>query len=191
MKFKLAKNSLFAILLRSPWWISMLLVLAYGLAATALLPKEYVVFGMVGVLPFLVISGVAAQRQWHQPNPARVADTLAKAAAMPWREFADALDAAYRAKGYTVTRLPGQAADLQLHKDGQATLVAAKRWKAANHGVEALRDLAAEKEAKNAAACIYVSIGGVTDTAQQFAKTQDITLVADAALAQLLLQAAK
>jgi restriction system protein len=191
MKFKLAKNSLFAILLRSPWWISMLLVLLYGLAATALLPKEYVVFGMVGVLPFLVISVVAAQRQWNLPNPQRVADTLGRANAMPWRDFADTLDAAYRAKGYTVVRLNGKAADLQLSKDGQTTLVAAKRWKAAIHGVEALRDLAAAKEAQNATACIYISIAGVTDTAEQFAKAQGITLVADVALAQLLLQAAR
>lgn len=191
MKFKLAKNSLFAILLRSPWWISMLLVLLYGLAAVAILPKEYVIFGMVGTLPFLAIGVVAAKRQWGLPNPQRVADTLAQASTMPWRDFADGLDAAYRANGYTVTRLNGKAADLQLLKDGQTTLVAAKRWKAANHGVEALRDLAAAKESHNAAACIYVSITGVTDTAQQFAQAQGITLVADVALAQLMLQAAK
>lgn len=191
MKFKLAKNSLFAVLLRSPWWISMLLVLAYGLAVVLLLPKQYVVVGLIGVLPFLVIGLVAAQRQWNLPSAGQVADTLAKANAMPWREFADALDAAYRAKGYTVARLHGKAADLQLLKDGQTTLVAAKRWKAANHGVEALRDLAAAKETYSAAACVYVSTGGVTDTAQQFAQTHGITLVADVALAQLLLQAAK
>jgi restriction system protein len=178
-------------LLRSPWWISMLLVLVYGLAVTAILPKEYIVFGMIGVLPFLVISVVAAKRQWSLPSPQRVTDTLGRANAMPWRDFADALDAAYRANGYTVTRLNGKAADLQLSKDGQTTLVAAKRWKAAIHGVEALRDLAAAKEAQNATACIYIGIAGVTDTAEQFAKAQGIILVADVALAQLLLQAAK
>jgi restriction system protein len=191
MKFKLAKNSLFAILLRSPWWISMLLVLLYGLAAVAVLPKEYVVFGMVGTLPFLVIGVLAAQRQWNLPNPQRVAETLALAGAMPWRDFADALDAAYRAKGYTVARLNGKVADLQLSKDGQTTLVAAKRWKAATHGVEALRELGAAKEAQGAAACIYISITSATDTAQVFATAQGITLVDDAALAQLMLQAAK
>lgn len=191
MKFKLAKNSLFAILLRSPWWISMLLVLGYGFAVASLLPNEFVVFGMIGVLPFLIISVLAAKRQWNEPNPGRVADTLGKATAMPWREFADALDAAYRANGYTVTRLGSKAADLQLLKDGQTTLVSAKRWKAANHGVDALRDLAAAKESQSAAAGIYISIGGVTETAEQFAKERGITLVADVALAQLLLQAAK
>lgn len=191
MKFKMAKNSLFAVLLRSPWWISMLLVLVFGLLSFALLPKAYVPFGLLGTAPFLVIGLIAASRQWDLPSTAAVADMLAKATAMPWREFADALDAAYRAKGYTVTRLHGKAADLQLMKDGQATLVAAKRWKAANHGVEALRELTAAKETQSAAACTYISIGGVTETAQQFAKAQGITLVAGLALAELLLQAAK
>lgn len=169
----------------------MLLVLLYGLAAVAVLPKEYVIFGMVGTLPFLVIGVVAAKRQWGLPSPQRVADTLAQASTMPWRDFADALDAAYRANGFTVARLHGKAADLQLLKDGQTTLVAAKRWKAANHGVEALRELAAAKQAQGAAACTYISLTGVTDTAQQFAQEQGINLVADVALAQLLLQAAK
>lgn len=191
MKIKMAKNSLFAVLLRSPWWVSMLLVLVFGLLSFALLPKAYVPFGLLGTMPFLVIGLIAASRQWDLPSTAAVADMLAKATAMPWREFADALDAAYRAQGYTVTRLHGKAADMQLSKDGQATLVAAKRWKAANHGVEALRDLAAAKEIQSAAACVYISIGGVTDTAQQFANAQGITLMADVALAQLLLQAAK
>ena len=191
MKFKMAKNSLFSILLRSPWWISMLLVLGYGLAVVAWVPKEYVLAGMVGVLPFLVVGIVAAQRQWNLPSPERAANMLARASAMPWREFADVLDAAYRAKGYTVARVNGTAADLQLLKDGQTTLVAAKRWKAANHGVESLRDLAAAKETQSAVACIYISLGGVTDTAEQFAKERGITLLADGALAQLLLQAAK
>ncbi|BDT69665.1 hypothetical protein os1_38570 [Comamonadaceae bacterium OS-1] len=191
MKLKMAKNSLFAVLLRSPWWVSMLLVLVFGLLSFALLPKAYIPFGLLGTMPFLVIGVIAASRQWDLPSSAAVADTLAKATAMPWRDFADALDAAYRAKGYTVARLNGKAADLQLSKDGQTTLVAAKRWKAAIHGVEALRDLAAAKETQNAAACTYISIAGVTDTAEQFAKAQGITLVADVALAQLLLQAAR
>ena len=53
MQLKIAPNSLFAVLLRSPWWISMLLVLAFGLASAALLPKAYVPFGVMGALPFL------------------------------------------------------------------------------------------------------------------------------------------
>jgi restriction system protein len=39
MKLKMSKNSLFAILLRSPWWMSFGLVAAIALAARALLPE--------------------------------------------------------------------------------------------------------------------------------------------------------
>ena len=40
MKFKMAEKSLFAILLRSPWWISFVVVGVIVLAAGALLPKD-------------------------------------------------------------------------------------------------------------------------------------------------------
>lgn len=186
MKFKMAKNSLFAVLLRSPWWISMLLVLAFGLASAALLPAAYVPFGVMGALPFLVIGLMAAKRQWAIPSPARVAETLAKAAALPWREFADTLDAAYRAQGYDVERLNTKGADLALRKGGRSTLVAAKRWKAANQGIEALRELATEMQAREVGQGIYISLGGVTENALRFAQAQNIQLVADTALAQLL-----
>jgi restriction system protein len=186
MKLKMAKNSLFAVLLRSPWWISMLLVLAFGLASAALLPKAYVPFGVMGALPFFVIGLMALQRQWNVPSAARVAELLERAAALPWRDFADSLDAAYRAQGHRVTRLNVPAADLQLEQAGRTTLVSAKRWKAANHGVEALRDLAAEKERRGAAACIYISAGAVSEKARIYAQEQGIELVSGAALAQLL-----
>ena len=42
MKLKMSENSLFAILLRSPWWISMVLVAVFALASGALLPAPYV-----------------------------------------------------------------------------------------------------------------------------------------------------
>ena len=38
---KMAPNSLFAILLRSPWWISVGIALVFALASKALLPAEY------------------------------------------------------------------------------------------------------------------------------------------------------
>ena len=52
MKLKMAKNSLFAVLLRSPWWYSVLIVLGMAIAARALLPEPYVVVGIVGTAPF-------------------------------------------------------------------------------------------------------------------------------------------
>jgi len=39
MKLKMSDNSLFAVLLRSPWWISLLVVAGFTLLSFALLPK--------------------------------------------------------------------------------------------------------------------------------------------------------
>ena len=60
MKWKMSDRSLFAILLRSPWWMSFLLVAAISLASSALLPTEYKVVGALCSLPFAVIGAMAA-----------------------------------------------------------------------------------------------------------------------------------
>ena len=73
-------------------------------------------------------------------------------------------------------------------KGPQRTLVSCKRWKAATHGVEALRDLVAAKEAQEARQCIYLSLAPVSDTARRFATAQGVTLLSGNDLARLLLQ---
>ena len=60
MKLKMAKNSLFAVLLRSPWWYSLLVVVVLAFAARALLPEPYVVVGIMGTFPFVVIAAMSA-----------------------------------------------------------------------------------------------------------------------------------
>jgi len=142
MKLKMSENSLFAILLRAPWWISLLVVAVIVLASGALLPAAYVPFGVMGALPFLGIALVAAWRQRHAPNPARVAELLGQAAAMSWRDFSALIEAAFQRQGYVVTRLSHPGADLQLLKDARITLLSCKRWKAANTGVQPLQELA-------------------------------------------------
>lgn len=186
MKLKMAKNSLFAILLRSPWWISFAVVAAIALASAALLPPQYLVFGLMGAIPFLAIGCIAAWRQLRAPSDRMVEQTLARAAAMPWREFRDALEQAYRNQGYTVTRLDGQAADLQLTMGAQTTLVAAKRWKAASHGVEPLRALDQTRRAHDASHGVYVSLGELSDATRRFADKNTIGLLNGVALVQLL-----
>ena len=58
---KMAENSLFAILLRNPWWVSFGIVGVFVLGSTALLPKDYVAVGIMGAFPFLVIGSMAAR----------------------------------------------------------------------------------------------------------------------------------
>ena len=186
MKLKMSPNSLFAVLLRSPWWISFCVVAVIALASKALLPDGYVAFGVIGSFPFVVIGIMAAWRQRHAPNPAQQAETLQKVGAMPWREFASAVEKGFARQAYSVTRLPGTAADFKLEKGGQTTLVSCKRWKAANQGVEALRELAASQQALGAQHSIFISLHPLTATAQKFAKANGMVLMNDAALAQLL-----
>ncbi len=186
MKLKIAPNSLFAILLRSPWWISILLVLAMALAARALLPEPYVVFGILGALPFLVIGAIAAYRQFQTPSTDQVSRTLQNAASMSWGDFSDALEQAFIRQGYRVSRPGYPAADLLLAKSGRRTLVAAKRWKAGNHGVEPLRALSDARKAQDTSNSIYVTLGDVGDKTQRFAAQNGIELLHGTALAQLL-----
>ena len=186
MKLKLAPNSVFAILLRSPWWISLVLVLAIALASRALLPGQYVVFGILGAVPFLVIGALAAYQQFQTPSADQVSHTLQTAATMSWAEFSGALEQAYVRHGYQVSRPGYPAADLLLAKAGRRTLVAAKRWKAGHHGVEPLRALSAARKAQDTSNCIYVTLADVGEKTQRFAVQNGIELLHGTALAQLL-----
>ena len=186
MKFKMAQGSLFAILLRSPWWISLGIAAAIVLAARTSLPSPYFVFGAMGALPFVVICAISAWRQWNAPSPARVAATLEAVGAMPWRDFANALEAAYVREGHAVTRLPGPAADFALQRSGRTTLVSCKRWKAASVGLEPLRELDALQRREDASASVVIGLGTLSEAAKRFAAERGIVIMAPAALAELL-----
>ena len=186
MKFKMARNSLFAVLLRSPWWISIALVLVIALASSALLPAQYVPFGVMGGFPFLVIGVIAASRQLRAPGEAEVTRILEALAAMPWSDFAAALERAYQAQGCAVSRLQGEGADLQLVKAGRTTLVSAKRWKAVNQGVEALRALDTARTRLDASQCVYICIAGVGEHARRFAGKNRVEILEGPALAMLM-----
>ena len=190
MKFKMAPNSGFAILLRSPWWVSFAIAAAIVLLCGALLPAHLAPFAAVGALPVAVIGCLAAWRQWRAPSAAQVQAVLQTAAGMPWREFADLLERAWRAEGHEVQRLNGAAADLRITKGDQTLLVAARRYKAATHGVEPLRELQAEVERQDARAGVYVVLQGmVSEQARSFAKDSGLALLEGDALATLLIKA--
>ena len=188
----MAEKSLFAMLLRSPWWISFVVVGIIVLAARALLPEEYFVVGALAGFPIFVVGCIAAWRQLQAPNPARVAEMMDAIASMPWRAFADTLTAAWTRTGCTVERIDhakAGPADMVLTQGGKTTLVSARRWKAATHGVEPLRDLHAAMRARDASAGVYVaSHGQLSDNARIFARAHGITVLQGNAVAVLLLR---
>ena len=136
---KLPENSLFAILLRSRWWVSLLVGAGTFALARLLLPEAYALFA---ALPFIVIAVVAGWRQLRVPSSARIEAAMAELRAMPWEEFARALEQGYQRQGYAVKRVQG-AADFELERADRVLLVAAKRWKASSTGVEPLKELVA------------------------------------------------
>lgn len=186
MQFKMSRDSLFAILLRSPWWVSVLIAVVAATLAYQLLPEAYRVASFVSGLPFLVIAVIAASRQLRSLSPEQVSATLETAGTLSWREFSDRLEQAFRNDGYTVERLPGAAADFALYKEGRNSVVSAKRWKAANHGVEALRELQKIRQARDASEAIYVAGGTVSEAARRYATDHAIRLLYGAELAKLL-----
>jgi restriction system protein len=186
MKLRMAKDSLFAILLRSQWWIS--IAVAAGIVAVVklVLPGVPVAYAVFAALPFIVIGTIAGWRQLRQPSRARVVDTLESVRTMSWGDFSGALEDAFHRDGYTVSRLAGPAADFELTKDTRTSLVACKRWKVARTGVDPLRDLDEAKRARDAHECIYVATGEVTEGALKFAREKGIRVVHGAELAKLL-----
>ena len=189
MKFKMAPNSLFAILLRSPWWISFVLAIAIMSASLAWLPERFAIYGAIGGLPIAGVGLVAAWRQLRAPSAVQVSANVDAALAMPWRELSKALENAWQQAGYQVDRVEDAngTADLRLTEKGQVTLVSARRWKAASHGVEPLRQLHAAMQAQGADAGIYIAAqGAVTEQAQTFARDHGLTVLPASALAQLL-----
>lgn len=183
MQWKMNENSLFAILLRSSWWISAAIAAALGGMAAAVLPEQWRVFGLFLGAPFAVIAVVALRRQLRAPSAKRVESTLDAVRAMSWPAFADALERGMRADGYEVTRLEGGAADFEIVKEGRREVVSAKRWKAARVGIEPLKELVAVREARES---VCVLAGELTDNARSYAAQKRIRLVRGEELAKLL-----
>jgi restriction system protein len=191
MKFQMAKNSLFAILLRSPWWYSLLIAVGIGLITSALLPADYRVAGAISGFPFLVIAGLSAWRRRQLPNAARIEATRQAVSAMAWPAFAALLEQAFRRDGYTVTRptRADAAADFVLERGNRRMLVAARRWKSARTGLETLRALQAAREAADGDRindALVVALGELTDSARPFAAEQRIAVWQAPEIAQAL-----
>jgi len=186
LKFEMAENSLFAILLRSAWWISVLVAAAIVLLSRIALPEKYFVFGAVAAAPFLVIGGIVLWRQLQRPSASRVAKTLEAVSAMSWRDFSANLEAGFRRDGYEVARIDGGGADFEMTKAGRKTLVNCKRWKVGRTGVEPLRELLVARERLEADEVFYVATGQVTEQADRYAADKRIRLMQGEDLARLL-----
>jgi restriction system protein len=183
VKLKMHENSLFAVLLRSPWWLSAIVAAAIFGVLRVWLPWGYAFFAG---LPFIVISAHVAWKQLRSPGAGRIAKTLERLRAQSWEDFSHAMEEAYRREGYSVSRLDDVRADFELVQGARHTVVACKRWKAMRTGVEPLRELVAAREAREAHHCVYVATGEVTEQARAFAANKQVKLLSGPELAILL-----
>lgn len=186
MQFKMRENSVFAKLLRSPWWVSMLVGGTIALAASALFAEKYAYWGLFIALPFFVIGFVRAYRQMQEPSHRAISMTEESIREMSPREFTGILTSTYIEGGYVVTPSKSKAADLKLEHSGQVTLVSCRRVKAANTGVEPLRALVAAGESQESAQLNYITIGDLSTEALGYASEHDIQIVGLESLSAML-----
>ena len=185
----MAPNSLFAILLRSPWWASLALAAALALLARALLPERFAAAGMLGSFPFVIIAAVAAAKQWRAPSATQTAQALQQLNAMSQPRFRRcrrgrlARAGPRRATAEGQRRRPGTE---QKRADDAAGLPPLE-------GGQRRRRAAARTACRAAAAgrrpSIYLASGALSDKAQSFAKQMNIRIV-DASEPALLMRSA-
>ena len=106
----MAKKTLFSILSRSPWWLSVVIAAAMFAVVRLFLPD---IAAVAAALPFLASAGYAGLRQMRAPSVTNVAAALGKLRAMPWEDFSVVIGEAFRRDGYTVNEIPGSVADLE------------------------------------------------------------------------------
>ncbi len=184
----MAKESLFSILTRAPWWVSVVSAAALFAAVRLFLPDIAAFFA---ALPFLAVAAYAGWRQLRAPSAANVTEILGKLRAMSWENFAAVISEAFRRDGYSVTEVANGAVDLELRKNGRVSIVSCKRWKVAQTGIGPLRELHQAMRSRDAQECIYVAAGDFTANARAFATEKTIRLLSDMELAKLVARVAR
>lgn len=187
----MAENSLFAVLMRSRWWISFAICAAVVAASLAIFPKDISPFAALGAFPFFVVGCIAFYRQMRAPNPAQLGEIQQVMAAQSWPDFSAQLQTGWQAEGYEVQRLNQPGADLLLSRNGQTSVVSARRWKAATHGVEPLRELQAAQAKHEADLAIYVALQPLGDKAASCAKAHQTVVLDGKAIATLIVKSLK
>jgi restriction system protein len=187
MKLRMAENSLFAVLLRSRWWISFVIAAALALVAAALLPERFKIVGVVSALPFVVIGCIAAWRQAKQPSPAMIRALASELSASNWNGFSQRLQSALSQDGYQLTRGPEDPVDFELRRQGEHILVHARRWKSTSVGVDTLTALSKARDARQATGAIVITLGELSEAAVRQAREQGISVWRINELARVML----
>jgi restriction system protein len=182
------KESLFDVLKRKPWWLSLAIAIGIALSLQLVLPVTFAIFAG---LPFVVIAIYVAWRQRGTPGEAKTVRIIEEIRALGREEFQAIVEEAFRLDGYTVAPHEGASADLDIRKSGRTHVVNLRRWKTAQNGIGHFRELHDAVRALGASGGVFIATGEVSDTARQFAAEHAIEIGEASALAKLLAKSLK
>jgi len=197
------KESLLAIFILLPWWVSAFLAIFSLLALpglTAFLPTEPFAFAVLKgglsagkvILPivFTLLALAAAFRDWRVKSTLAAQSGLDSLRDVHWKEFEDLLGEVFRRQGYSVEETLGGGADggvdLVLRRSGKKTLVQAKRWRGKLVSVNIVRELFGVMAADGADSGILVTTSAFTTDATSWVRGKNIKLIDGKELAALV-----
>lgn len=177
MAFAMAKNSLFAVLLRSPWWYSVVTGMVLIAISAVLFDGQYLPLGIFAALPFFGIACFAGYRQSKLPSQKRIQEVDEQARKMPARKIAEKIADSYTRERFDSAVFKGNEAELELTRGNRKYLLSSKRFKVANTGVEPLKQMVAAGEKIEVTGYLYVALGEISSAARAYADQNGIELV--------------
>ncbi len=177
MAFKFSENSLFAVLLRSPWWYSVLIGLFFIALSMVLFDGRYVLLGLFSAMPFFGIAGFAGFKQAKLPSKNRVREIAEQAPKMQAAEIAEKIADNYRQRRFDVEKLNSKGSELFLERGNQKIVLSSKRFKVGNTGVEPLKQLLELGSKHEARRYLYVVLGEISKAATEYAQQNDIEII--------------
>lgn len=183
----MAQETLFRILSRQPWWVTLLV----GFGLFALVRVFYPPIAPFIMVPFALLAIYIGFKQWRSGSSADAGERLVALRAMAWDEFSTLVTDAYRRDGYAVAPSDGAGHDFKLTKNGRLTLLQCRRWKVSQVGAGPVRELATAIDKNEAYNGICIGGNDFSAPARALAKQEPITLIAGLELAQLVIAVQK
>lgn len=191
------------ILLKAPWWVSVVLALVAFIGLRWVAPAIIGDSGNRAAIgrgvsqfapwPALILLILAAGSFILSRRKRELVDSqtgLESLRNVSWKHFEWMVGEAYRRMGYAVDDSLGSGADggidLTLRKTGETTIVQCKQWKVISVGAPVVRELYGLLAHHGAARAIIVTSGRFTKEAQAFAAGKPIDLVDGPALLRLV-----
>ena len=178
----MAQETLFSILARQPWWVTLLV----GFGVFALARQVFEPIAPFMALPFVVLAIYIGYKQWRGGSHVDAGERLTALRAMAWDEFSGVVTEAYRREGYAVALSTAAGYDFTLTKNGRLTLLQCRRWKVNQVGAGPVRELASAVDGGDAYNGICIAGGDFSAPARELAKHEPVTLVSGGELVDLV-----